>query len=185
MQQVIPNQLHFCALLSVVSFPLIYKPETLFSFSYKACGFVVCIIFPFTQFVNRLILIFSKLSFLHDSVPAFLHPACAGWSRVGLLAVVALGTGLGAFSSDTKYGLRPPASASALALHPAGRCPNLGSLFPPLAAVVAVADHSIARPIAALRQQGPTPADGPQRNSRPGLPTIFLIRSQNLQKYSV
>ena len=31
-----------------VSFPLIYKPETLFSFSYKACGFVVCIIFPFT-----------------------------------------------------------------------------------------------------------------------------------------
>ena len=66
-----------------VSFPLIYKPETLFSFSYKACGFVVCIIFSFTQFVNRLILIFPKLSFLHDSVPAFLHPACAGWSRVG------------------------------------------------------------------------------------------------------
>ena len=54
-------------------------------------------------------------------------------------------------------------------MHSAGRCPNSNSLFPPLAAVVAVAGHSIARPIAALRQQGPTPADGPQRNSRTGL----------------
>ena len=32
--------------------------------------------------------------------------------------------------------------------HPAGRCPNSNSLFPPQAAVVAVAGHSIARPIA-------------------------------------
>ena len=72
-----------------------------------------------------------------------------------------------AFSSDTKYGLRFPASAAALALHPAGRCPNNSSLFPPLAAVAVVASHSIARPIAASRQQGPTPADGPRRNSRP------------------
>ena len=38
-------------------------------------------------------------------------------------------------------GLRLPASAAALerALHPAGRCPNSSSLFPPQAAVVAVA----------------------------------------------
>ena len=31
---------------------------------------------------------------------------------------------------------------------PAGRCPNSNFLFPPLAAVVAVASHSIARPTA-------------------------------------
>ena len=70
-----------------------------------------------------------------------------------------------AFSSDTKNGLWYPASASALerAVHPADHCPNSNFLFLPLAAVVAVAGHSIARPIAALRQQGPTPADGPQR----------------------
>ncbi|MBD9288946.1 MAG: hypothetical protein EGQ68_02660 [Faecalibacterium sp.] len=55
-----------------------------------------------------------------------------------------------AFSSDTKNGLWHPAAASALerALHPAGHCPNSNSLFPPLAAVVAVAGHSIARPTA-------------------------------------
>ena len=44
--------------------------------------------------------------------------------------------------------------------------PTAAFLFPPLAAVAAVASHSIARPIA-LRQQGPTPADGPQRKSPP------------------
>ena len=84
-----------------------------------------------------------------------------------------------AFSSDTKYGLRHPAAASALerALHPAGRCPNSNFLFPPQAAVVAVAGHSIARPIAALRQQGPTPADGPQRNSRPAARVVALYAS--------
>ena len=56
---------------------------------------------------------------------------------------------------------------AALALHPAGRCPNSSSLLPPLAAVAVVTGRSIARPIAASRQQGPTPADGPQRNSHP------------------
>ncbi len=56
---------------------------------------------------------------------------------------------------------------AALALHPAGRCPNSSFLLPPLAAVAVVAGRSIARPIAASRQQGPTPADGPQRNSHP------------------
>ena len=47
------------------------------------------------------------------------------------------------------------------------RCPNSSFLLPPLAAVAVVAGRSIARPIAASRQQDPTPADGPQRNSRP------------------
>ena len=46
--------------------------------------------------------------------------------------------------------MRLPAIASAhkRALHSAGRGPNSNVLFPPLAAVVAVAGHSIARPTA-------------------------------------
>ena len=42
---------------------------------------------------------------------------------------------------SASYGLRHPASASCLGRHArlAGRCPNNSSLFPPLAAVVAVA----------------------------------------------
>ena len=71
MQQVVPNQLHIRALLSRrISFPLIYKPaiqEISFSISYKVCGFVVCIISPLTQFVNRLIPLFSRMYFLHDN----------------------------------------------------------------------------------------------------------------------
>ena len=80
---------------------------------------------------------------------------------------------VGSFLFGRENGLRLPASAAALALHPAGRCPSLGSLFPPLAAVASAASHSIARPIAALRQQGPTPADGPQRNSPPAYRKAF------------
>ena len=79
-----------------------------------------------------------------------------------------------AFSSDTKNGLWHPAAASALerALHPAGHCPNSNSLFPPLAAVVAVAGHSIARPTACGSRVPPqrtvlgeTPAHAPERAS--------------------
>ena len=46
--------------------------------------------------------------------------------------------------------MRHPTDASCLEQHshPAGRCPNSNSLFPPQAAVVAVAGYSIARPIA-------------------------------------
>ncbi|RHP61935.1 hypothetical protein DXA66_11370 [Faecalibacterium sp. OF03-6AC] len=46
--------------------------------------------------------------------------------------------------------MRHPADASCFEQHshPASRCPNSNFLFPPLAAVVAVAGHSIARPIA-------------------------------------
>ena len=49
-----------------------------------------------------------------------------------------------------EFELRHPTDASCLEQHshPAGRCPNSNFLFPPLAAVVAVAGHSIARPIA-------------------------------------
>ena len=66
----------------------------------------------------------------------------------------------GSFLLGHEFELRHPADASCLEQHshPAGRCPNSNSLFPPQAAVVAVAGHSIARPS--------TPADGPRRNSR-------------------
>ena len=45
-------------------------------------------------------------------------------------------------------GLRHPASASCLGRHshPAGRCPNSSSLYPPLAAVVAVANKGLLAP---------------------------------------
>ena len=56
----------------------------------------------------------------------------------------------GSFLLGHEYGLRHPTDASCLEQHshPAGRCPNSNSLFPPQAAVVAVAGHSIARPTA-------------------------------------
>ena len=56
----------------------------------------------------------------------------------------------GSFLFGHEYGLRHPADASCFEQHshPAGRCSNSNSLFPPQAAVVAVACHSIARPIA-------------------------------------
>ena len=55
-------------------------------------------------------------------------------------------------------------------LHLAGRGSNNSSLFPPLAAVTVVANHSIARPIA-YGNRGPTPADGLRRK----LPTRRLM----------
>ena len=53
----------------------------------------------------------------------------------------------GSFLLGHEFELRHPADASCLEQHshPAGRCPNSNSLFPPQAAVVAVAGHSIAR----------------------------------------
>ncbi len=49
-----------------------------------------------------------------------------------------------------EYGLWHPAYVSRLERHAhiAGHGPNSDSLFPPLAAVIVVAGHSIARPIA-------------------------------------
>ena len=60
------------------------------------------------------------------------------------------GGGAGSFLLGHEFELRHPADALCLERHshPAGRCPNSNSLFPPQAAVVAVAGHSIARPIA-------------------------------------
>ena len=56
----------------------------------------------------------------------------------------------GSFLLGHEFELRHPADASCLEQHshPAGCCPNSNSLFPPQAAVVAVAGHSIARPTA-------------------------------------
>ena len=56
----------------------------------------------------------------------------------------------GSFLLGHEFELRHPTDASCLEQHshPAGRCPNSNFLFPPLAAVVAVAGHSIARPTA-------------------------------------
>ncbi len=56
----------------------------------------------------------------------------------------------GSFLFGHEFELRHPADALCLEQHshPAGRCSNSNSLFPPQAAVVAVAGHSIARPIA-------------------------------------
>ena len=60
------------------------------------------------------------------------------------------GGGAGSFLLGHEFELRHPADALCLERHshPAGRCPNSNSLFPPQAAVVAVAGHSVARPIA-------------------------------------
>ena len=56
------------------------------------------------------------------------------------------GGGAGSFLLGHEFELRHPADALCLERHshPAGRCPNSNSLFPPQAAVVAVAGHSIA-----------------------------------------
>ena len=56
----------------------------------------------------------------------------------------------GSFLLGHEFELRHPTDASCLEQHshPAGRCPNSNFLFPPQAAVVAVAGHSIARPTA-------------------------------------
>ena len=80
----------------------------------------------------------------------------------------------GSFLLGHEFELRHPTDASCLEQHshPAGRCPNSNSLFPPQAAVVAVADHSIARPTACGSRVPPqrtvlgeTPAHAPERAS--------------------
>ena len=80
----------------------------------------------------------------------------------------------GSFLLGHEFELRHPADASCLEQHshPVGRCPNSNSLFPPQAAVVAVAGHSIARPTACGSRVPPqrtvlgeTPAHAPERAS--------------------
>ena len=71
--------------------------------------------------------------------------------ETAVLVREAAGQGVcGSFLLGHEFELRHPADASCLEQHshPAGRCPNSNSLFPPQAAVVAVAGHSIARPTA-------------------------------------
>ena len=90
------------------------------------------------------------------------------------------GGGAGSFLLGHEFELRHPADALCLERHshPAGRCPNSNSLFPPQAAVVAVAGHSIARPIA-CGNRGP-----PQRTvlgEAPGTPnTTLTVQAKRL-----
>ena len=77
----------FVPSFQTISFPLIYKPdarEISISIPHLVCGFVVCIIFPLTQFVNRLIPLFCRLHFLHDGFPILHCPGCAVLLKVGL-----------------------------------------------------------------------------------------------------
>ena len=78
----------------------------------------------------------------------------------------------GSFLFGHEYGLRHPADASCFEQHshPAGRCPNSNFLFPPLAAVVAVAGHSIARPIAFGNRSHPS---GRSSEKLPSHPTLL------------
>ena len=78
----------------------------------------------------------------------------------------------GSFLFGHEYGLRHPADASCFEQHshPAGRCPNSNSLFPPQAAVVAVAGHSIARPIAFGNRSHPR---GRSSEKLPSHPTLL------------
>lgn len=57
------------------------------SIPHKVCGFVVRIIFPNTQFVNRLIPFFSILHFVHDERPLRGAVPCAFRSRVLLCLI--------------------------------------------------------------------------------------------------
>ena len=76
-QQFFPDQLHLCALLPInFSIPLCTtRRGTSVSFPYKTGGLDVCIISRSTQFVNRLIPLFSRMYFLHDNF------ACAAPAR--------------------------------------------------------------------------------------------------------
>ena len=73
-------------------------------------------------------------------------------------------------------GLRHPASASCLGRHshPAGRCPNSSSLYPPLAAVVAVANKGL------LALDNPK-AEVETKKCQPLRSTHFFFRFSDLQ----
>ena len=79
-----------------------------------------------------------------------------------------------------EFGLRHPADASCIEQHshPAGRCPNSNSLFPPQAAVVTVAGHSIARPIACGNR---VPPQRTVLGETPGTPnTTLTVQAKRL-----
>ena len=90
------------------------------------------------------------------------------------------GGGAESFLLGHEFGLRHPADALCLERHshPAGRCPNSNSLFPPQAAVVAVAGHSIARPIACGNR---VPPQRTVLGETPGTPnTTLTVQAKRL-----
>ena len=90
------------------------------------------------------------------------------------------GGGAGSFLLGHEFELRHPADALCLERHshPAGRCPNSNSLFPPQAAVVAVAGHSIARPIACGHR---VPPQRTVLGETPGTPnTTLTVQAKRL-----
>ena len=90
------------------------------------------------------------------------------------------GGGAGSFLLGHEFELRHPADALCLERHshPAGRCPNSSSLFPPQAAVVAVAGHSIARPIACGNR---VPPQRTVLGETPGTPnTTLTVQAKRL-----
>ena len=90
------------------------------------------------------------------------------------------GGGAGSFLLGHEFELRHPADALCLERHshPAGRCPNSNSLFPPQAAVVAVAGHSIARPTACGNR---VPPQRTVLGETPGTPnTTLTVQAKRL-----
>ena len=90
------------------------------------------------------------------------------------------GGGAGSFLLGHEFELRHPADALCLERHshPAGRCPNSNSLFPPQAAVVAVAGHSIACPIACGNR---VPPQRTVLGETPGTPnTTLTVQAKRL-----
>ena len=90
------------------------------------------------------------------------------------------GGGAESFLLGHEFELRHPADALCLERHSrlAGRCPNSNSLFPPQAAVVAVAGHSIARPIACGNR---VPPQRTVLGETPGTPnTTLTVQAKRL-----
>ena len=90
------------------------------------------------------------------------------------------GGSAGSFLLGHEFELRHPADALCLERHshPAGRCPNSNSLFPPQAAVVTVAGHSIARPIACGNR---VPPQRTVLGETPGTPnTTLTVQAKRL-----
>ena len=91
-----------------------------------------------------------------------------------------VGGSVGSFLLGHEFELRHPADALCLERHshPAGRCPNSNSLFPPQAAVVVVAGHSIARPIACGNR---VPPQRTVLGETPGTPnTTLTVQAKRL-----
>ena len=88
-QQFFPDQLHLCALLPVKLFhPSMYHPPGNLCFiSLQDWWIDVCIISSSTQFVNRLIPLFSRMYFLHDISACAARIFCTVWQKRSPLPV--------------------------------------------------------------------------------------------------